>query len=97
MWYYTYVLLSKKDGKFYTGYTEDLQGRFEAHSAGKVDATRERRPLELVYAETCKDRRDAIKREKSLKTHYGEIYLRKRLKSHLQGVMFSNSQACKKT
>ena len=29
MFYYVYVLLSKKDKKFYVGYTENLKLRFE--------------------------------------------------------------------
>jgi hypothetical protein len=29
--YYTYVLLSEKDGKFYLGFTRDLKLRFEEH------------------------------------------------------------------
>ena len=31
MFYYVYVLQSLKDGKFYTGYTENLKLRFEEH------------------------------------------------------------------
>ena len=51
--YYTYVLLSGKDGDFYTGFTKDLKSRFEQHKRGKVDSTRHRAPLELVYYEAC--------------------------------------------
>ena len=29
--YYTYVLHSEKDGKFYVGFTRDLKLRFEEH------------------------------------------------------------------
>ncbi|MGK7393409.1 MAG: GIY-YIG nuclease family protein [Candidatus Cyclobacteriaceae bacterium M3_2C_046] len=32
--YFVYVLLSKKDNKFYTGYTKDLNKRFEEHNQG---------------------------------------------------------------
>ena len=34
--YYTYVLQSKKDKKFYTGYTRNLKLRFEQHKKKKV-------------------------------------------------------------
>src|SRR3989344_6766443 len=47
--YYVYVLLSKTDGKFYTGSTENLKSRFEQHRRGCVVSTKERRPLELIY------------------------------------------------
>ena len=83
--YYTYVLRSDKDGKFYTGYTSNLKGRFEAHCRGKVSSTRERRPLHLVYYEACTDKKDADHREKYLKTHHGKMFLKNRLKSYLTG------------
>jgi putative endonuclease len=34
--YYVYVLLSEKDGKYYVGYTKDLNVRFEQHQKGQV-------------------------------------------------------------
>ena len=49
--YYTYVLLSKKDDKLYTGYTKDLKLRFKQHNNGQVKSTKNRRPLILIYYE----------------------------------------------
>ena len=83
--YYTYVLLSIKDGKFYTGYTQDLKVRFELHNKGKIDSTKDRRPLELVYYEACLNQEDATRREKYLKTYHGKMFIKKRLKSYLTG------------
>ena len=83
--YYTYVLHSLKDGRFYTGFTGDLELRFEQHSNGFVDSTKNRRPLKLVYSEACTDQRNVTRREKYLKTHYGKMFLRKRLTSYLTG------------
>ena len=83
--YYTYVLLSEKDGKRYVGYTQDLKLRFEQHCKGQVDSTKHRRPLELIYYEACLDKEDAERREKHLKTHYGRLFLKKRLKSYFTG------------
>ena len=83
--YYTYVLLSKMDGKFYAGFTSDLKGRFEAHRLGRVASTKDRRPLHLAYYEACKDKKDAEHREKYLKTYHGKMFLRNRLKSYLTG------------
>ncbi len=85
MYFYTYVLLSKKDKKFYVGYSRYLKGRFEEHSRGKVNSTRDRRPLDLVYYEACRDKRDAQHREVYLKTYHGKMFLRRRLKSNLTG------------
>lgn len=83
--YYTYVLLSKKDGNFYTGFTKDLKSRFEQHKRGKVESTRHRAPLGLVYYEACLSQSDATKREKYFKTYHGKMFLRNRIKSYLTG------------
>ena len=83
--YYTYVLHSQKDGKLYVGYTRDLKLRFEQHMKGQVESTKFRRPLRLVYYEACLEQRDATRREQYLKTHYGKMFLRKRLKSYFTG------------
>ncbi|MAZ41120.1 excinuclease ABC subunit C [bacterium] len=83
--YYTYVLRSKKDGKFYTGYTKDLKLRFKQHQDGLVESTKGRRPFTLIYYEACKSRDDALNREKYLKRYYGKMYIKKRLKSYLTG------------
>ena len=83
--YYTYVLRSFKDNQYYTGFTKDLKQRFEQHQKGRIDSTKDRRPLELIYYEACLDQSDATKREKYLKTYYGKMFLKKRLKSYLTG------------
>jgi putative endonuclease len=81
--YYTYVLLSEKDNKYYTGYTKDLKLRFEQHNKGLVESTKNRRPFKLIYFEGCLSQQDALHREKYLKTHYGKMFIGNRLKSYL--------------
>jgi len=83
--YYTYVLKSLKDNKFYVGYTQNIKLRFEQHNKGLVQSTKERRPLSLIYYEACVDQKDALHREKYLKTYYGKMFLHNRLKSYLMG------------
>ncbi len=85
MFYYTYVLKSEIDGKFYTGYTKNLKLRFEQHQKGKVNSTKNRKPLKLIYYEACLNQQDATHREKYLKTYFGKMFLRNRLKSYLTG------------
>ena len=85
MFYYVYILQSQKDGKFYAGYTHDLTGRFEQHCKGRVDSTKNRRPLKLIYYEACQNQQDASKRENYFKTYLGKMFLRNRLKSYLTG------------
>ncbi len=79
--FYIYVLYSLKDKKLYIGYTEDLKLRFEQHQAGEVISTKHRRPFILIYGEACLNKYDALKREKYLKTHYGRMFIKKRLKN----------------
>ena len=83
--YYSYVLQSKKDNGFYIGFTKDVKLRFEQHTKGQVDSTKNRRPLKLIYYEACLKREDATKREKYLKTYNGKRFLYNRLKSYLTG------------
>ena len=83
--YYTYVLQSLKDKKFYTGYTRNLKLRFEQHQKGLSESTKDRRPLKLIYYEACLNQKDATRREKYLKSYHGKMFLRNRLKSYLTG------------
>ena len=83
--FYTYVLQSKKDRKNYVGFTKNLKLRFELHTKGQVESTKDRRPLKLIYCEACCSQEDATKREKYLKTIYGKRYIKSRLKSYLTG------------
>jgi len=88
--FYTYVLISKKDNKFYVGYTEDLKRRIEQHNNGDVESTKYRKPLKLIYYEACLNQKDAIHREKYLKTSFGKKYIRSRLKNYLTGPALLN-------
>lgn len=83
--FYTYILQSNKDKKFYTGYTKNLKLRFDEHQRGKVESTKERRPLKLIYYEGCLNQQDATHREKYLKSYHGKTFIRKRVKSYLTG------------
>jgi len=80
---YIYVIQSKKDKRFYTGFTENLRKRFYEHNSGKVSSTKNRGPFELIYYEACLNEQDAIAREKYLKSGMGKRYLKNRLKRFL--------------
>lgn len=80
IFHYTYVLLSLKDKKFYIGYTANLNKRIQKHIKSKVQATKNRLPIKLVYYEACLNKKNALKREKQLKTGYGRAYLKRRIK-----------------
>jgi putative endonuclease len=77
--YYTYVLQSLKDNKFYIGWTDDLKKRIDKHQQGLVKSTKNRLPIKLVYFEACLSKNKAIKREKQLKTGFGRKFLKERI------------------
>ena len=81
--YYVYVLRSKKDNRWYTGCTSNLQKRFKEHNDGKVISTKGRGPFQLIYYEASLDKEDAFTREKYLKSGMGKRYLKNRLKRFL--------------
>jgi len=65
--FFVYILKSKKDGKLYLGYTNDLKKRLKEHNLGLVNSTKSKRPLYLMYYEAYAAREDAVKREQNLK------------------------------
>ena len=81
--YYVYILKSEKDGNFYTGYSEDLKRRFKEHQVGKVESTKNRRPLILICYEAYLDKESAMKREEYLKTSDGKRDINRRLKKYI--------------
>ena len=81
--FYTYVLLSKKDNRWYTGSTSDLQKRFKEHNNGLSMSTKNRGPLVIIYYEACLNEQDTRSREKYLKSGMGKRYLKNRLKRFL--------------
>ncbi len=79
MFYYTYILKSKKDGKIYTGVTKDLRKRLQQHNSGKSTYTKGRGPFSLIYYEACLLEDKARSRELFLKSGMGKRYLANRL------------------
>ena len=66
MQYYFYIL-ECKDKKRYYGHTNDLMERLKAHSRGKEQFTRDRRPIKLIYFEHYNSRSEAFRREQKCK------------------------------
>ena len=66
--WYVYMVRCN-DGTLYTGITNDLEKRIEAHNSGKDGAryTRSRRPVKLVYSEQVESKSAAAKLEYQLK------------------------------
>ena len=64
---YTYMLRCA-DGSLYTGWTNNLTKRVNAHQQGKGGKyTRARLPVELVYFEVFATKEEAMQREYAIK------------------------------
>ena len=74
--WYTYILLSLKDQRTYTGSTNNLETRLEEHNRGYVNSTRHRRPLKYIHVEKFSTETEARKREKYLKSGAGRRFIK---------------------
>ena len=64
---FTYIV-ECSDHTLYTGWTNDLEKRIEAHNTGKgAKYTKTRRPVRLVYFETFATKEEAMSREYHIK------------------------------
>lgn len=64
---YTYIVRCR-DGTLYTGWTNNLKKRIEAHNSGKgARYTKSRRPVKLVYYEEFETKEEAMSREYAIK------------------------------
>jgi putative endonuclease len=74
--YYTYVLWSRKDKKFYIGYTADINRRAEEHLHGVSHTTSRMSDPVLIFFEAFTSETDARRRESYFKTTKGKKALR---------------------
>lgn len=78
--FYTYVLVSKKNGRRYVGSTDDLKRRLSEHNSGVGGKyTRDNRPFELLYYEAYVSYDLAKKSERFYKTGKGREVLDEKL------------------
>lgn len=61
-------ILRCADGTLYTGWTNDIKARLQAHNRGHgAKYTRSRLPVRLVYGEELADKSQALRREMEIK------------------------------
>lgn len=73
MFYYVYLIRSKKDKSLYFGFTTDLKNRLKRHNKGLEKSTKFKIPWELIYFESFKDQKLATQREHNLK-YFGKAW-----------------------
>jgi putative endonuclease len=72
-----------KNKELYIGYTSDLKNRIKEHNQGLNFSTKRYTPWEIIYYEACKEKTDARRREKYLKTTQGNRLIKRRIKDYL--------------
>ncbi|HDH01457.1 MAG TPA: GIY-YIG nuclease family protein [Nitrospirae bacterium] len=66
--FYVYFLKSRKDGSLYIGQTNNIEKRLLRHNKGLIKTTKSRAPFDVIYYEEYNTRREAMLREKYLKS-----------------------------
>jgi putative endonuclease len=75
-----YVLYSNGYDKIYIGFTSNIEQRLLFHNKlGKKGWTIKFRPWTLIHTEEFEDKKDAMQREKQLKSSRGRDWIRKEL------------------
>ncbi|MBD3628651.1 GIY-YIG nuclease family protein [Cyclobacterium sp.] len=72
-----YALYSEKYDKIYIGFTSNLQKRLISHNElGKKGWTIKFRPWKVIHTEEFESKKEAMDREKYLKTGIGREFIR---------------------
>ena len=67
MSFFAYILRCTDDS-FYTGHTDDFEGRIAAHQEGLIEGyTKSRRPLRLEWSQEFETRYEALSAERQIK------------------------------
>ncbi len=82
MFWYIYIIQSKKSQSLYVGYAKDLKRRFGEHNRGLNFSTKPYLPWKLIHYEAYCNESDAKRREKYLKTSQGSRLLKRMLKEY---------------
>ena len=80
--YYVYILQSKVDNTLYTGFTTNIKRRLLKHNRGENISTKNKIPYKLIFFEAFLNKKDALNREKYLKSGYGKRSIKKLLKKY---------------
>jgi len=76
---YVVYVLSNTTGKIYIGQTYDLQKRLESHNVSGTGYTSKYRPWDVVIMEIYPSRKEAMARERYLKTGVGRDWIKRKI------------------
>ena len=78
--HWVYAIYNKKHGKIYIGETKDWKRRLKLHNTKFFKGSYTSRfddTWTMVYTEKCKERKQALAREKQLKSYKGREFVKK--------------------
>jgi len=73
--YYSYILMSEKDGTYYIGQTKNIEDRMSRHNSGHSKATKTKRFWKLVFIKEFVTRSKAVQYEQQLKQKKSRKYI----------------------
>ena len=73
---YVYILYSRSLQKHYVGQTKDLSDRLNRHNGGREKFTKNGVPWNLVWSQSCSNRREAIILERKIKKRGASRFLK---------------------
>ncbi len=69
--YYVYVLKSLQTGKYYKGFTKNINQRLKEHEQGKTQTTNFLRPFVMIHVEICSSLEEARILEECFQSAFG--------------------------
>ncbi len=82
--FFVYILQSEKTGRYYIGYTRNVQERLARHNKGGVPSTKHGSPWRVIMVEEFGSKNEAILREREVKAYKSGIKFKK-LIDHWRG------------
>jgi putative endonuclease len=80
--FFVYAIYNKENDKFYIGQCSDLDRRLKLHNDHtfkKSYTAKFSGEWKLIHSEECKNRQEALKREKQLKSYRGRQFIKKHI------------------
>ena len=75
MCYFTYILESELNGRYYVGSCEDVAARLKRHNEGATPSTKPYRPWRVAWTQQLDSRTEALKREREIKRMKSRLYI----------------------
>jgi putative endonuclease len=67
--FFVYILQSTKTGRYYIGSCGNIDARIKDHNSNRVTSTKHKGPYGLVYKDEFEFKKDALIREKQIKSY----------------------------